>query len=98
MCRISRSFVLLLAASLLPLLSSLAAAQADHSTRVTDPKQHAPVAGGGNSYAFRSKADYVLKELDLKPGDAVVDIGAGEGWWSERMAAAVGEKGHDLRR
>jgi neutral ceramidase len=91
MRRTPRLFVLLLAAVSLTLLSSVASAQTDLSTRVTDPKQHAPTSGG--TYAFRNKADYILKELDLKPGDTVVDIGAGEGWWSQRMAEAVGEKG-----
>lgn len=29
----------------------------------------------------------------MKPGDVVVDIGAGDGWWAERMAKFVGEEG-----
>ncbi|MHC4356036.1 MAG: class I SAM-dependent methyltransferase, partial [Planctomycetota bacterium] len=39
------------------------------------------------------KSDYVLKELDLKPGDVVVDIGAGDGWWARQMAKFVGDDG-----
>jgi len=31
--------------------------------------------------------------LDLKAGDIVVDIGAGDGWWSQQMAKFIGEKG-----
>jgi len=61
------------------------------TTRVTDPKQHASVKPGG--YPYREKSDYVLKELDLKPGDVVVDVGAGDGWWSQRMAKCVGATG-----
>jgi len=61
------------------------------STRITDPAQHKRVGSG--SYPFRAKSEYVLKELDLKPGDVVVDIGAGDGWWAERMAPLVGPKG-----
>jgi len=61
------------------------------TTRVTDPKQHASVKPGG--YPYREKSDYVLKELNLKPGDVVVDVGAGDGWWSQRMARCVGPTG-----
>ncbi len=61
------------------------------STRVTDPNQHART--GENRYPHRAKSRYILKELDLKPGDVVVDIGAGDGWWSQRMAECVGEEG-----
>ena len=61
------------------------------STRITDSKQHFCVGDG--SYPYRSKANYVLKELDLKPGDIVVDIGAGDGWWADKMAEFVGLSG-----
>lgn len=61
------------------------------STRIIDPKQHISSKGGG--YPYRSKADYVLKELDIKPGDIVVDIGAGDGWWVDKMAEFVGSSG-----
>ena len=61
------------------------------STRVVSPDQHACTGKGG--YPYREKSDYVLRELDLRPGDVVVDIGAGDGWWAERMAALVGPKG-----
>ncbi len=66
-------------------------ADSGESTRITDEKQHSSTKAGG--YPYREKSQYVLKELDLKPGDTVVDIGAGDGWWTEKMAEAVGEKG-----
>ncbi len=66
-------------------------ADSGESTRVTDEKQHARTESGG--YPYRAKSEYVLKELDLKPGDAVVDIGAGDGWWAEKMGQAVGDQG-----
>jgi ubiquinone/menaquinone biosynthesis C-methylase UbiE len=61
------------------------------STRVTDPEEYARADSSG--YPFRAKSEYILKELDLRPGDVVVDIGAGDGWWSERMAKFVGHDG-----
>ena len=61
------------------------------STRVTDPEQHA--YEGRSQYPFRSRTEYILAELDLKPGDVVVDIGAGDGWWTEHLAKEVGETG-----
>ena len=66
-------------------------ADSDQSTRVTDTKQHA--YGGSGRYPYRDKSDYVMKELDLKAGDVVVDIGAGDGFWSRQMAKSVGDKG-----
>ncbi len=72
-------------------LPSLLWADGAQSTRVTDPQQYAKASSGG--YAYRQQADYILTELDLRPGDVVVDIGAGDGWWAEKMAAAVGPEG-----
>lgn len=60
-------------------------------TRVTDSDLPQPVGTG--RYPYRAKSDYVLRELDLRPGDVVVDIGAGDGFWAERMAAVVGKEG-----
>jgi len=61
------------------------------STRVTNLKQHQLTGTGG--YPYRAKSDYVLRELDIRPGDVVVDIGAGDGFWAERMAKFVGKEG-----
>ncbi len=80
--------VALLAAAL---ISPAAGADTGQSTRITDEKQHVKV--GPTSYPFRDKADYVLKELAIEPGDVVVDIGAGDGWWTERIAPKVGSEG-----
>lgn len=35
----------------------------------------------------------LLPALDIKPGDAVVDFGAGSGYYTERLAKLVGAKG-----
>ena len=39
------------------------------------------------------RPDLVIKALELKEGDVVADIGCGTGYFSWRMAKAVGEKG-----
>lgn len=69
----------------------VAPAQSGYSTRISDPK--ALSIESSTERGYKSKADYILHELDLRPGDVVVDIGAGDGWWSERMAQIVGDKG-----
>ena len=61
------------------------------STRVTGPHFHERT--GPAFYPFREWSDYILAELDLRPGDVVADIGAGDGWWTERLAQAVGKEG-----
>ena len=78
---------------LLILITAPSAVYADsgESTRIVDAKQHA--YGGSGRYPYRQKSDYVLKELDLKSGDVVVDIGAGDGFWARQMAKSVGNEG-----
>jgi rhodanese-related sulfurtransferase/ubiquinone/menaquinone biosynthesis C-methylase UbiE len=66
-------------------------AQSHQSTRITDVAEHR--RGGDKRYPYRAKSDYILKELDIQMGDAVVDIGAGDGWWTEKFAESVGESG-----
>ena len=39
------------------------------------------------------RGDLLLRELGLKPGMSVMDVGAGTGYHSRRMAALVGAKG-----
>lgn len=85
----------LLALALLPLalLSPVFAASstAKGSTRINDAEQmrkdHSPPKG------FKTGASVIVRELDLQPGDVVVDIGAGDGYWSGIMAKYVGETG-----
>ncbi len=88
---VCRSFVVLILVAPLTLPSTTAYAESGESTRIVDPTQHACSGSGG--YPYREKAEYVLKELDLRPGDVVVDIGAGDGWWAQRMAELVGDQG-----
>lgn len=73
-------------------LAGAASTNSWRTTRVTDPNHHQPTADKAR-YPYRAQSRYILKELDLKPGDVVVDVGAGDGWWSQKMAECVGEKG-----
>lgn len=68
-----------------------ASADPGKSTRIADPNEHAWT--GPDSYPYRPKAEMILEELDIQSGDVVVDIGAGDGWWTERIAKHVGAKG-----
>lgn len=38
--------------------------------------------------------EQVVSELDIKPGDKVLDFGAGAGYWAIPMAKLVGTSGH----
>ena len=71
--------------------SSTCVAQSQASTRVSRSTSHHRT--GKRSYPYRARKDYVLRELDLHAGDVVVDIGAGDGWWSEHFGKAVGKTG-----
>ena len=46
---------------------------------------------GGRGY--REAADYVVKRLNLRRRSIVVDIGAGDGWWSSKIAELLGPRG-----
>lgn len=61
------------------------------STRIESDGQHR--RAGSDSYPFRAWSDYILKELDLREGDVVADIGAGDGWWTALFADRVGASG-----
>ena len=44
----------------------------------------------------RQKPDEVVKAMLLKPGDVIVDLGAGEGYFTRRFALAVGTEGRAI--
>ncbi|MHC4742392.1 MAG: class I SAM-dependent methyltransferase [Planctomycetota bacterium] len=73
-------------------LAGAASTQFWRSTRITDPNHHTPT-GGKARYPYRAMSGYVMRELDLKEGDVVVDIGAGDGWWAQKMVEFVGNDG-----
>jgi SAM-dependent methyltransferase len=85
--------LVLIVVLVLPLVCPSAQVLADsgESTRVESPEQHARTVTG--AYPYRERSEYVLGELDLKPGDVVVDIGAGDGFWARQMAGVVGQQG-----
>lgn len=72
-------------------LSHGVAADLSTTTRITNPERHARKEGG--RYPHRQHVEAILEEIDIREGDVVVDIGAGDGWWSERIAPCVGAEG-----
>ncbi|RIV90904.1 methyltransferase domain-containing protein [Aurantiacibacter xanthus] len=67
------------------------------------PKADRPVSGGGatsfsNEEARdrRQEADTVMDLAGIEPGMTVADVGAGEGYYTVRLAARVGENGRVL--
>ena len=74
-----------------PVSAAQTVGESDKSTRISDPTMHRRV--GARSYPYRTKSAYILKEINLRPGEVAVDIGAGDGFWTEKMAKAVGAGG-----
>jgi ubiquinone/menaquinone biosynthesis C-methylase UbiE len=67
------------------------------------PKAHRPVAPiVGDSFSTEDardrlgEAEEVMRLADVKPGMWVADVGAGEGYYTVRLARAVGPKGRVL--
>lgn len=61
------------------------------TSRIMDPQAFAQRDTSG--YAHRQKADFILDRLDIRKGDVVLDLGAGDGWWTERLAQRLGTEG-----
>ncbi len=67
------------------------------------PRPYRPVsATGSNAFSTeqirddRQEAQVVMDQADIRPGMTVADIGAGEGYYTVRLAARVGEDGRVL--
>jgi ubiquinone/menaquinone biosynthesis C-methylase UbiE len=92
-----RSFKALVVAGLLPLAP--AAAQ-DPTPRTheemhalhRDPKAYIAMLENPARDAYQ-KPEEVMRALALKPGETVADIGSGSGYFTLRLAAAVGDTG-----
>lgn len=59
------------------------------TTRIHDVQQH--VRKGAESYPYREWSEYIVGELDIRTGDAVLDVGSGDGWWIDQMIKQSGE-------
>lgn len=62
------------------------------STHITSTNQHARTENP-RRYPHRDYVDMILGELDLRDSDTVLDVGAGDGWWTQRIVDLVGERG-----
>lgn len=67
------------------------------------PRPHRPVSAMGSTQFSteqdrdnRNEAATVMDLADIRPGMTVADIGAGEGYYTVRLAERVGEKGRVL--
>ena len=74
----------------------------DGNTR-TFPKPDRPVSGlGSNSFSTedardqRGEAESVMRLAEIAPGMRVADIGAGDGYYTVRLAEKVGREGRVL--
>jgi ubiquinone/menaquinone biosynthesis C-methylase UbiE len=73
-------------------LAQAAATPQDMHHRHGDPMAYIASLDDPARDAYQ-KPEEVLKALDLRPGEAVADIGAGSGYFAVRFAQAVGETG-----
>jgi SAM-dependent methyltransferase len=62
---------------------------------VGQQKEQSGGRGGGSigGKRYREAVGYVVKRLGLRRNSVVVDIGAGDGWWSSKIAEKLGPKG-----
>jgi ubiquinone/menaquinone biosynthesis C-methylase UbiE len=51
------------------------------------------VRGSRAGRGYREAAEYVVNRLSLQRDSVVVDIGAGDGWWSSKIAGKLGPEG-----
>ncbi len=63
------------------------------STRIEDPAQHRRKGPQNHPHRSEPHLGFILRHLDVRPGDTVVDVGAGDGFWSEHLAGKVGPDG-----
>ena len=52
------------------------------------------IAGCGSDHAAAAELDLIVEVLQLEPGAAVADVGAGNGEWAVQLAHHVGQEGH----
>ena len=96
---------LLLSAALLLLCATLAAQEAQKQTerqtamppKTTDrPLKDRLATFEQDDRDQWQKPDEVVKQLKIKPGSVIADVGAGSGYFTRRFSKAVGDKGKVL--
>src|SRR2546421_2865177 len=89
----------LLAGGFAPLLPQQQAQSQATQTQASTPAQNAGRLAPTLESEARDKTqkpDEVLKAMNVQPGQVIVDIGAGKGYFTRRFAAAVGSTGQAI--
>jgi len=76
-----------------PAAAEEAKAPIESTTRIEDPAQHRRRGPQNSPFRAESYREFVFRQLDVRPGDVVVDVGAGDGFWTEQLARRVGADG-----
>jgi ubiquinone/menaquinone biosynthesis C-methylase UbiE len=87
--------------ALLPLLVLASCRQAPEKSPFPDPERPvAPIVSprysSEDARDSAGEAETVMRLADIKPGMVVADVGAGEGYYTVRLAPLVGDKGRVL--
>jgi len=96
-CAIAAGFLSLPALPSLPARPALSAKQAASGSQAAKPKRLFPPLDLGvlesPDRVLWNKPDVIMDALNIADGSVVADLGAGGGWFAERLSRRVGPKG-----